>query len=122
MGRPLVSPPFTACGLVNLRLMVFPDAREAVKNARSRDRKGMYAAMITKGPLSGALKVKADCLQDKKFLSFNLIVGSIRVGPVTYDFTEQAVHGVDDFGVDWLKQVNESSGSLCVGLEILEVH
>lgn len=45
MGRPLVSPPFAARGLPNLRLMVFPDAREAAKGVRQRERKGLYATM-----------------------------------------------------------------------------
>merc|ERR1712151_941620 len=80
-GRPLVSPPFSACDLPNLRLMVFPDAREAVKNARSRERKGMYAAMVRKGPLFGALRLKADCIDrseqadDMPQIRFHLTVG-----------------------------------------------
>merc|ERR1719298_214994 len=78
MGRPLVSPPFAVCGLPNLRLMVFPDAREAVKSARSRERKGMYAAMVKKGPLYGALKLKADSLGVAGVLRFYLTVGSVR--------------------------------------------
>lgn len=123
MGRPLVSPPFATCDLPNLRLMVFPDAREAVKNARSRERKGMYAAMVRKGPLFGALRLKADCLDRSAALPivrFHLTVGACRRGPFTYDFSEQAIHGCDDFGVDWLKQV-DNSGCLRVAVEIFEV-
>jgi len=128
MGRPFVSPPFTACNMENLRFMVFPDARDAVKSARSRERKGLYAAMIKKGPLYGSLKLKADCLEQATILTFNLTVGAVRAGPLTYDFSEQAIHGLDDFGVDWLKQVEpgsgnlrRSTGNLRVGIEILEV-
>merc|ERR1719440_1139265 len=120
MGRPLVSPPFAVCGLPNLRLMVFPDAREAVKSARSRERKGMYAAMVKKGPLHGSLKLKADCLEHAKVLKFHLTVGGVRKGPFVYDFSERAIHGCDDFGADWLKQVEEATGNLRVGVEILE--
>jgi hypothetical protein len=120
MGRPLVSPPISAMNLPNLRLMVFPDAREVVKNARSSERKKLYENMIKKGPLHGALKLKADCLERATVLSFNLTVGQVRVGPLTFDFSGQAIHGLDDFGIDWLKQVDKSSGSLCVGIEILE--
>lgn len=120
MGRPLVSPPFAA-RLPNLRLMVFPDAREAVKTVRSRERKGMYAAMVKKGPLYGALKLKADCLEKSMtVLRFHLVVGEVRKGPFTYDFSERAIAGCDDFGHDWLKQVDESTGNLRVGVEILE--
>jgi hypothetical protein len=122
MGRPLVSPPFAACGLPNLRLMIFPDTPEAVKNARSRDRKNVYATILKKGPLSASLKLKADCLEGAPtVITFNLTVGSVRVGPVTFDFSEQAVHGVENFGTDWLKHVDTSDGSLCVGIEILEL-
>jgi len=121
MGRPLVSPPFAVCGLPNLRLMVFPDAREAVKSARSRERKGMYAAMVKKGPLHGALKLKADCLPLPTVLRFNLTVGGTRKGPFTYDFSEQAIHGCDDFSVDWLRQVDDGTDNLRVGVEILEI-
>jgi len=121
MGRPLVSPPISAMNLPNLRLMVFPDAREVVKNARSSERKKLYENMIKKGPLHGALKLKADCLERATVMSFNLTVGQVRVGPLTFDFSDQAIHGLDDFGMDWLKQVDKSSGSLCVGIEILDV-
>eukprot|EP00929_Paragymnodinium_shiwhaense_P012823 TRINITY_DN120715_c0_g1_i1.p1 TRINITY_DN120715_c0_g1~~TRINITY_DN120715_c0_g1_i1.p1 ORF type:complete len:500 (+),score=99.37 TRINITY_DN120715_c0_g1_i1:121-1620(+) len=120
MGRPLVSPSFLAAGLSNLRLMVFPDAREAVKSARSRERKGMYAAMVKKGPLYGALKLKADGLQGATtVVKFNLICGNAHRGPFSYDFGEHAIHGCEDFGVDWLKQVDDLSGCLTVGVEIL---
>mmetsp|Transcript_48422 Transcript_48422/g.90737 ORF Transcript_48422/g.90737 Transcript_48422/m.90737 type:complete len:373 (+) Transcript_48422:92-1210(+) len=121
MGRPLVSPPFAALGLPNLRLMVFPDGRETMKNARSSERKGLYTQMIKKGPLHGSLKLKADCLQCATIMTVNLIVGQVRAGPLVYDFSEQAIHGLDDFGVDWLKQVDKGNGSLTVGIEILDV-
>lgn len=120
MGRPLVSPPFAACDLPNLRLMVFPDAREAVKTVRSHERKSLYAAMVRKGPLYGALKLKADCLAGQDTLvKVYFTVGAVRVGPLTYDFAVQAIHGCDDLGVDWLKQVDESTGGLRVAVEIL---
>lgn len=121
MGRPLVSPPFAASGLPNLRLMVFPDAKEAVKGVRSRERKGLYAAMVRKGPLHGALKLKADCLEADTVLRFYLTVGTVRCGPFTYDYSERAIHGCDDFGTDWLKQVDETNGNLSVGVEILSI-
>lgn len=120
MGRPLVSPPFAVRGLPNLRLMVLPDAREAVKNARNRERKSMYAAMVKKGPLHGSLKLKADCLESNTVLRFYLTVGFVRCGPFTYDFAECAIHGCDDFNTDWLKQVDDINGTLCVGVEILD--
>jgi len=120
MGRPLVSPPFSVGGLCNLRFIVCPDARDLVKNARSRDRKGVYATMIKKGPLYGSLKLKADCLEVAASLSFYLTVGSVRCGPFTYDFSESAIHGCDDFDVDWLQQIDAGTGNLSVSAEILD--
>jgi len=122
-SRPMVSPPFSACGLPNLRLMVSVTAREPAKSARSRERKGAAksAAALKRGPLQGALKLKADCLQGATVMTFNLCVGPSKSGPFTYDFSQQAVHGPDDFGVDWREQVDSSSGTLRVGVEILEV-
>jgi hypothetical protein len=120
MVRPLVSLPFSACGLPNLRLMVVPDARGVVKSARSRDRKGLYTNMIRKGPLFASFKLKADFLEQATILTFCLTVGSTRRGPFTYDFSEQAIHGCSDFDVDWLEHVDRH-GCLCAGLEILDV-
>lgn len=117
MGRPLVSPPFTAHGLPNLRLMVFPDAREAVKTARSRDRKGIYASMVKKGPLHGALRLK---VPHSIALNYHLTVGDERRENFCYDFSKQAIHGCDDFGVDWLKQVDDGTDCIRIGVEILE--
>lgn len=121
MGRPVVSPAFSACGLSNLRLMVFPDARDAVKRARGFERKALYANMVKQGPLYGSLKLKADGLERATIMTFSLLVGGVRAGPTTYDFSEQAVLGLDDFGVDWLQQVDKASGAIHIGIEILEV-
>mmetsp|Transcript_135615 Transcript_135615/g.270596 ORF Transcript_135615/g.270596 Transcript_135615/m.270596 type:complete len:408 (-) Transcript_135615:60-1283(-) len=120
MGRALVSPQFDVLGFCNLRLMVFPDARDVLKNTRSRERKGIYSAMITKGPLHGALKLKADCLETVASLTFYLRVGSIRRGPFTYDFSDSAIHGCEDFGCDWLLQLDRATESLHVSIEVLD--
>jgi len=120
MGRPLVSQPFAALGLPNLRLMIFPDGRDTLKNARSAERKVLYTNMLKKGPLHGALKLKADCLHSATVMTVKLTVGSYRSGPLVYDFSQQAIHGLEDFGgLDWLQEI--SSGSLTVGIEILDV-
>mmetsp|Transcript_66935 Transcript_66935/g.105937 ORF Transcript_66935/g.105937 Transcript_66935/m.105937 type:complete len:389 (-) Transcript_66935:159-1325(-) len=121
MGRPVVSPAFDACGLSNLRLMVFPDARDAVKSARSHERKSLYANMVKKGPLYGSLKLKTDGLELPTVMTFSMLVGNVRAGPHVYDFSEQAVCGLADFGVDWLQQVEKASGALRVSIEIFEV-
>lgn len=123
MGRPLVSPPFNAHGLANLRLMVFPDAKEPMKGMRSRRQKEQYTAMVSQGPLHGALRFKAAGLAEGSVVTFCLTLGDIRRGPYAIDFSEQAVHGCSDFGVDWLEQVDSKGdgGGLTVGVEVLDV-
>jgi len=101
--------------------MVFPDAREAAKGVRQRERKGLYATMVKKGPVHGSLCLKADCLQDgATVLCYNLTVGKERRGPFTYDYKEKAVNGCEDFGIDWLKEIDDWE-ALDVGVEILDV-
>mmetsp|Transcript_19659 Transcript_19659/g.45822 ORF Transcript_19659/g.45822 Transcript_19659/m.45822 type:complete len:309 (-) Transcript_19659:270-1196(-) len=122
MNRHLVSPGFNVCGLNNLRLMLSANTREILKgaNARgSRGRKGgALAAMSKLGPLHGSLKLKAEGAQD---ITFNLTVGKERQGPLANNFSAQVVHGVEDFGVDWLKEVDKNTGSLTVAIEFIAV-
>mmetsp|Transcript_56482 Transcript_56482/g.104587 ORF Transcript_56482/g.104587 Transcript_56482/m.104587 type:complete len:301 (+) Transcript_56482:126-1028(+) len=122
MNRHLVSPGFNICGLNNLRLMLSANTREILKgsNARgSRGRKGGALATMSKmGPLHGSLKLKAEGADEMKF---NLTVGKERQGPLVNNFSSQVVHGVEDFGVDWLKEVDKSTGSLTVGIEFIVV-
>ncbi|CAJ1337151.1 unnamed protein product, partial [Effrenium voratum] len=92
----------------------------AAKGVRQRERKGLYATMVKKGPVHASLKLKADCLLDATVLRFHLTVGNIRCGPFTYDYAECAVHGCEDFGIDWLKEIDDVE-SLRVGVEILDV-
>lgn len=121
-GRPVVSPPFSACGLPNLRLLVSVDTRDLAKSSKGAKGKAAAKAAAKKGPLVGSLKLKADCLEGgATVLSFILIVGSVRAGPFAYDFSQQAVRGPEDFGVDWLSQIDNNSGNLRVGVEILGV-
>jgi len=121
MGKPLVSPEFAACGLPSLRLMVFPEPHEA-RGARNRKSKEKYLSTVTKGPLYGSLKFKMASLDCQAVLVFFLTVGDIRRGPFAYDFSEQgAVYGCEDFGVDWLSQLDGDGARLRVGLELLEV-
>jgi hypothetical protein len=118
-GRPLVSPPFTACGLENLRLIVSVDAKDL---AKGKSAKGKHAVKggAKNGPLFGSLKLKADCLEDgATLLTFNLNVGAAKAGPFTFDFSQQAVHG-PDLSIDWLGQVDSITGNMRVGVELLE--
>lgn len=123
-SRPLVSPPFSACGLPNLRLMVLPAARDASK-ASAKNQKGAVKKGATKkgasGPIFGGLKLKADCLEGATTMTFSLCVGSSRLGPFTYDFSQQAVHGPNDFGLDWAEQTDQVTACLRVAVEIEEV-
>jgi hypothetical protein len=117
MGRALVSSPFSAAGLQDLRLMVFPDGKEVTsKGPRTRAQKELYAKKVKEGPIEGCLKFKVpDCTC---VLEYYLRIGGVRKGPFRHDFSESAVDGCQDFGVDWLKQVG-SDQSLTVAVEIL---
>jgi len=119
-GRPLVSPPFSACGLPNLRLMVSME-RDVSKSKSAKGKNSMKAA-AKHGPLAGSLKLKADCLEGcATVLKFNLSVGAAKIGPFMFDFSQQAVHGPEDLGIDWLGQVDSNTGNIHVGVELLEV-
>lgn len=118
-GKPLVSPPFDAKGLANLRLMVFPGLDHG-RGLRTREQKSKYESMINAGPLNGALKFKVTSAGSHSVLTFNLCVGEVKKGPMTHNFAEHVVQGCDDFGINWLDQI-EPNGSLCVGVELLDV-
>jgi len=119
VGRPLVSPQFEAAGLTELRLMVLPNLGMDVAGLTMREQKSRYEARIAEGPLCGALKFKVvTSLGDKLVIKFKLFVGDIVKGPVEHDFADHIIHGLD-FNNDWLDSMK--SGSLVVGVEILEV-
>lgn len=116
-GRPLVSPAFAACGLEGLRLMVYPEGKEA-KGPRSRRQKELYTKKVTEGPLDGSLKLKVPDCPPPHVLEYYLKVGSVRAGPLRHNFSESTVNGSSDFGADWLQQV-DADMSLTVAVEIV---
>lgn len=124
MGRALVSSPFTAAGLEDLRLMICPDGKDGAakirQGPRSRRQKELYAKKVTEGPLDGCLKLKAptSASDTPQEIEYYLKVGSTRMGPFKHNFTEETVSGCDDFGVDWLKML-EPDLSLTVCVEII---
>lgn len=119
MGRALVSSPFSMWGLQDLRLMVFPDGKEAAKGPRSRRQKELYAKKVSEGPLEGCLKLKVPDCPAPHVLKYYLKIGSCRQGPFEHDFSESTVNGCLDFGVDWLQQV-DADHSLTVTVEVLK--
>lgn len=119
MGRALVSSAFTVCGLEDLRLMVFPGSEEVSQGPRSRKQKELYAKKVSEGPLDGCLKLKVPVCPEPHVLEYYLNVGSVRKGPFKHNFSESAVNGCLDFGVDWLQQMNPDQ-SLTVTVEILK--
>ena len=119
MGRALVSSPFTAAGLEDLRLMVFPEGKELTKGPRSKRQRELYAKKVNEGPLDGCLKIKVPSCPSELELQYFLKVGTSRKGPFRHSFAENTVSGCDDFGVDWLKQL-ELDGSLLVCVEFVK--
>mmetsp|Transcript_56841 Transcript_56841/g.158305 ORF Transcript_56841/g.158305 Transcript_56841/m.158305 type:complete len:418 (+) Transcript_56841:101-1354(+) len=118
MGRALVSSPFNACGLEELRLMIFPDGKEVAKGPRSKKQKEQYAKKVTDGPLDACLKLKVPDCPPPHTLEYYLKIGDIRKGPFSHNFQESTVHGCSDFGVDWLMQLDQDQ-SLIVSVEIV---
>ena len=119
MGRALVSSPFTAAGLEDLRLMVFPEGKELTKGPRSKRQRELYAKKVNEGPLDGCLKIKVPSCPSELELQYFLKVGTSRKGPFRHSFAENTVSGCDDFGVDWLKEL-EPDGSLLVCVEFVK--
>ncbi|CAE8612951.1 unnamed protein product, partial [Polarella glacialis] len=104
MGRALVSSPFSAWGLEDIRLMVFPDGKEPVKGPRSRRQKELYLKKVSEGPLDGCLKLKVPDCPAPHVIEYFLSIGSVRCGPFKHNFGESTVNGCLDFAIDWLGQ------------------
>jgi len=119
MGRALVSSPFSAWGLDDLRLMVFPDGKEVPKGPRSKRQKDQYSKKVFEGPLEACLKLKVPDCPAPHVLEYYLKIGDIRKGPFKHNFAESTVNGCSDFGIDWLKQV-DGDQSLTVTVDIMQ--
>lgn len=122
MGRPLVSPPFGAKGLENLRLMVFPDGKEPAQGPRSRRQKEAYVKMATEGPFSAGLKLKVPDCPPPHVVPYFLYVGGLRSGYFEHNFGEKSVNShMEVFSsANWLDQV-EPDQSLLVKVEVLQL-
>lgn len=117
MGRALVSYPFSAAGMQDIRFMVFADGRHAAKGQKTRTQKALYCRTVTEGPLHGSLKLKVCSSPVDHDLCYHLKVGGHRHGPFKHNFLESTVFGCDAFGIDWLQEV-DADGSLTVSVEI----
>jgi len=93
MGRALVSSPFKACGLDEIRLMIYTEGKHASKGPRSRRQKELYAKKVSDGPLDGCLKLKVPSCPFSRDLEYFMIVGKKRFGPFKHNFTECTVAG-----------------------------
>jgi len=123
MGRALVSPPFTAWGMEDLRLMIYPDQKESATGPRSRRQKELYNKKVSDGPLDGCLKLKVPNCPAPHTLEYYLTVGASdanRKGPFTHNFAECTVSDPAEFGMDWLLQV-DGDGGLTVSVDIMEM-
>jgi len=119
MGRALVSSPFKAWTLEDVRLMVMPE-KDAQKGARSKKQKEQYTKKVTEGPLDACLKIKVPECPPPHIVQYYLKVGNVRKGPFEHNFQDSAVHGCSDFGINWLDQV-ETDQSLLVSVEIVKM-
>jgi len=98
---------------------MFPDAKEEADTSHKKKKPLKLKNVISSRSLECGLKLKIPD-GSTPVMRFYITVGSIRKGPLLCDFAEHAMHGYDNFGVDWLTQVKEN-GDLMVSLEIVEV-
>eukprot|EP00927_Polykrikos_kofoidii_P006867 TRINITY_DN12792_c0_g1_i1.p1 TRINITY_DN12792_c0_g1~~TRINITY_DN12792_c0_g1_i1.p1 ORF type:complete len:449 (-),score=84.82 TRINITY_DN12792_c0_g1_i1:347-1693(-) len=148
VGRPLVSQPFDMVGLSDCRIMVSPNLGADASGLSSREQRGKYEArlqardkagriprdllsqrpqlsrieaLLSDGPLSGNLKFKVvSSVGDENKMRFSFFVGSVVEGPLSHDFAEHVLCGVD-FTNNWLDQLQGSPAALIVGVEIFEM-
>lgn len=115
-GFPLISHTFNADDVADLRFLFVPGDKWAGTQRRHRNKHAKKpAAGVSQGPPNGALKLKVGSPDQVGTLRFNFWVGAVMQGPVTCDFKDQGVQGVD-LEFDWLEQV-DSAGHLDLRFE-----
>lgn len=120
MGRYVVSSPFKAAGLEDVRLMVSVEDKDLGLGSRgTKKQKEVYIQKVTEGPLEGKLSLKVPNSPPGLELQYYLQVGAQRRGPFRHNFLETTVSGCDNFGADWLKEL-EPDQSLTVRLDIVK--
>merc|ERR1719183_1332326 len=122
MGRALVSPPFSAWGMEDLRLMLFPDHLNP-QGPRSRRAKELYQKRVSDGPLDGCLKLKVPSCPAPHVLKYYLTIGNSlenRKGPFTHNFAECTVSEPVEFDKDWLLLI-DGDGGLNVSVDIIQM-
>jgi hypothetical protein len=123
MGRALVSPPFSALEMEDVRLMIYPDLKESATGPRSKRQKELYNKKVSDGPLDGCLKLKVPNCPPPHTLKYYLTVGAAgahRKGPFTHNFADCTVSEPAEFGMDWLAQV-DTDGGLTVSVDIVQM-
>jgi len=98
--------------------MVVPDGRDVARGLKGTKRqKEAYAKKVSEGPLEGCLKLKVPECPEPGVVEYSLRVGDATKGPFRHNFVDTSVNGCDDFGIDWLRQV-EPDHSLTVSVLI----
>mmetsp|Transcript_69885 Transcript_69885/g.167753 ORF Transcript_69885/g.167753 Transcript_69885/m.167753 type:complete len:341 (+) Transcript_69885:65-1087(+) len=114
MGRNIVSSPFVAWEMEDVRLMVCPEGKDS-RAGRTRKQKTLYTSKVSDGPLEGGLKLKVpDCTRS---LTYFFKVGDEKRGPFTHNFAEHSVSDFVSLSIDFLQKM-EPDGSLTVRVEI----
>eukprot|EP00929_Paragymnodinium_shiwhaense_P064345 TRINITY_DN32221_c0_g1_i1.p1 TRINITY_DN32221_c0_g1~~TRINITY_DN32221_c0_g1_i1.p1 ORF type:complete len:317 (+),score=55.63 TRINITY_DN32221_c0_g1_i1:60-953(+) len=118
-GFPLVSPPFTAHNLPPLRFMFAPGQLWAAARGRQQSSaaKSTRRGSDTASPF-GAVKLKAGSPEAGAVVALYLTLGSMRLGPLTFDFTERAVQSAE-LPEDWAPHVEAENDRLVLGVEIV---
>lgn len=119
MGRAIVSPPFSVCGLDDVRLMMCPvPGQEGMRNRKAKEE---YNKKVQESRLDGCLKLKGPSCPPPHELTYFLTVGKgdkrEEKGPFKHNFSDSTVTSSTDFGSGWIRQVADDQ-SLTVSVTI----
>jgi len=118
-GFALVSPPMAVGEIPDVRLHFEPGEAWASSMHGRKGKKTDAKLRHGLGQAShGSLRLKLGDFGHGKALRFYLFVGDARQGPFKCSFAERASQEVP-LEVDWRKQVDRTSETLCLRLEVL---
>lgn len=98
-GQALLSPVFTAGGLSNARLMLFPNLSNSLSKSQSRTLRAKFRQRLDNCAVSAEIKVKAQEL-GSRLRRFSAAVDGIRGQSVECDFSQQVIFSCGHFNIN----------------------
>ncbi|CAJ1452414.1 unnamed protein product [Effrenium voratum] len=120
-GCPLVSAPFSAGSLRDLRVIFAPGtlwASSQPKDAKKQKKDKADKKVWLKAPHFGSLQLKFGENPAVKQVTIFFQVNNIRLGPLTA-CPDHCTSQVCEFASDWRSLVNKSEGTLTVKVEVV---